>query len=199
MDRMAVAVIVIGIFAGSIQALLLNARPLSATLPLAESPDALLLDTKDQGPEGLGYEIVIAPEELHALDELRTLTAGDAKGSVRGEGAFDNQGEQPGIGYPAGNPISISMRDEGIEAYYQDPQRRIIYVGYGLALVTLRGAQGTESTIMETLRALPVDATEARLCVLLPNDMVQLLDQLVRDGVISSYELGGWGSGLGKA
>jgi hypothetical protein len=44
-----------------------------------------------------------------------------------------------------------------------------------------------------------VDEMEGSMSVLLPGDAEPQLAALVGNGTILSYELGGWGRGLGKA
>lgn len=195
MDRIVVLIIVVGIFVGSVQSILLQASRTRTAQEVVGDRGAILAE----GKGGMDYGGVLETVQAPRQDEVRGLqTLGDGNAPTKTEGADQTQ-KWDVVGTGGGVDAYVSGDDQGIMITY--PDKRVLYVGYCLVLVKLNPGQNPADTygILGALRAVVVDEMGESMSILLPSDAEPQLASLVGNGTILSYELGGWGRGFGKA
>ncbi len=195
MDRIVAFIILVGIFVGSVQSVLLQASRARTAEEVVGDRGSILAEQKGTMDFGGGLETIEAPTQ----DEVPGLqTLGDGNAPTKAEGA-DQARKWDVLGTGGGVDAYVSGDDQGIMTTY--PDRRVLYLGYSLVLVKLNPGQSPTDTygVLGALRAVVVDEMGESMSVLVPSDAEPQLALLVGNGTIQSYELGGWGRGLGKA
>lgn len=192
---MVALIIVLGIFVGSVQSVLLQASRARTAGEIA-GDTSILAEQKGDMDFGGGVETVQAPTQDEVRNQLKTLCEGNTPSTL---GAADESQQWEVVGMGGGVNAYVSSDGQGITTTY--PDKRVLYLGYSLVLIKLNPGQSPAGTydVLAALRAVVVDEMGQSMSVLLPSGAEPQLASLVGNGTISSYELGGWGSGLGKA
>jgi hypothetical protein len=98
----------------------------------------------------------------------------------------------------SGEISRIQVDLDGATATIPVIEKRIFYEDFVVAIVIPSGDGGT-SDIADRLWGIVVEEYPNSMLLLVPEGAESGLDALVDEGKISSYEVGGWGTGLGKA
>ena len=196
MDRLVALIIVVGIFVGSVQSVLLQTSRARAAGEIGGDRGPILAEGKGGIEYGGEVETVSPPVQDESRGPLQILGQGDT--ATKAEGT-DQAQKWDFVGMGGGVNAYVSGDDQGIMTTY--PEKRVLYLGYSLVLVRLNAGQSPVGIYdaLAALRAVVVDEMGESMSVLVPSDAEPQLASLVVNGTISSYELGGWGQGLGKA
>ncbi len=210
MDRTALAVIVLGVFIGLVYSLSLEASRYDLTPAIAGEGDVKSRGDSAKLLVGSENELDVFESPAPPSKEVAGQNLGydtevydDAEGAdARGGTLWDqsNLGQETPEDIEVVRPTFLTVSDEGVLAYYADSKLAYNYSGYDLVLV--RFEADTETRLRQALdsgTAIVLDETDGSVLLLLPKGSEGLLDSLIQDGIIRSYEFGGMGTGLGKA
>jgi len=200
LDRVAAVIIVLGVFLGSVYSISSQTRDLRISpLPEAKNDQSMLrsgskLDSSEE------YDTATPPSPKAPSQDDSNLVfdyvTEDATGEDRG--VEDAGGQTLSWNADAGKAVQITADSEGVTATYPDIEKRYFYEDFVVAVIILSG-NSTSGDIADEIGAIIVDEFSAEsILVFLPGGSESALDSLVKEGRISSYELGGWGTGLGK-
>jgi len=196
LDRLVAAIIVLGLFAGSVQSILLYGLRCRGTTEAVEDRTLILAGEKGAFEQEGGFERVQAPIADEARGALKDLGESALVTKLGGEG--EAQGYEV-VGMNGGVDALVSADGGGIATTY--PDRRVVYVGY--VLVLLRLGPGVSPVgihdLLAACRGVAVDEMGQSMSILVPAWMDDRLAALVENGTLLSYETGGWGSGIGRS
>ncbi len=134
-------------------------------------------------------------------EDYVTIRQEGGAGILGGNEKTDDVTGERGMQIPQSSPVYVSVEEDSVLATFPAEGKRYIYPAYSTVLVTV--AQGIDSgsvrDALSAIGAVVLDEADGRLLVVAPANSSDQLDRLVQDGLLSSYEEGGWGSGFGKA
>lgn len=119
----------------------------------------------------------------------------DAYGGGRNKVDSDNQTVANLV---SGDISRIEVDLDGATATIPDIEKRIFYEDFVVAIVVPSG-DGNTGEIAYRLGGVVVEEYPSSVLFLVPENAESGLESLLDEGKISSYEIGGWGTGLGKA
>lgn len=193
-------VILLGVFVGSAYSLVSES---SVThLPTYLQDQGIMIGEADEVGWKGGFEMVEAPPNVDDLENSGVLDVGGAETTVWDRGTKNQVYNQQDYGWemPTCMGASISVDSEGLMATDLEAGERVLYVGYDMAIIRLPPGKGLASIrdLIRELEAIVVDEMEEKIFLLVPSTETGKLDQLLEQGKIVSFEVGGWGSGFGK-
>ena len=197
MDRTTAVIIVLGIFLGSIYSFAYHREgiglpPLSGdeNNVLQERSGSKLMKAQEAG------EWSPPPRAPTPDDDTLAMGVEDVEVFTNPQNALKNASDFHEIS--AGGVYDIVTSPDGVSATHPDIEKRYFYENYVAVMVVLTGDSGPQE-LANQLGAVIAEEFEQKILIFLPEGSEQELDVLVRDGRIYSYEIGGWGTGLGKA
>jgi hypothetical protein len=138
-----------------------------------------------------------APPEPPTLDDAMDLDYDIT--AISGNGRNKVESGDESFLWTANRQFSnINVSSDGIIATIPEIEKRYYYEDYVTAIIVPTGDAGRQE-LADQLGAVIADEFPQKLLVFLPRGSEPSLDALVEGGRISSYEIGGWGTGLGKA
>jgi hypothetical protein len=201
LDRTAVVIITLGVFLGSVYSIASQTRDLRISpLPEAKNDQSMLRSSSIlDAPDGYTTATPPSPKAPSQDDSNLVFDYVTEAATGEGRGAEDAGKDTLSGNADAGEVVQITTDADGVTATYPEVERRYFYEDFVAAVIVLSG-NSTSRDIAVEIGAIIVDEfSTGRVLVFLPGGSESALDSLVNEGSITSYELGGWGTGLGKA
>jgi hypothetical protein len=206
LDRTALAIIAIGVFLGLVYSLSLEVGRYNPPTTITGEANSHFRWDHTTLRSGAGDEVQYVESPAPPSKEVAGQDLGyDTEvfdDASRGATSEDKFSQDPGAGdiTEVAEPTFLAVGDDGVLAYYAETKMAYNYSGYDLALVRFEaGGEGRLRQALVPSAAVIVDETDSSLLLLVPEGWEAYLDSLVKDGTLRSYELGGLGTGLGKA
>lgn len=193
MDKTSALVIFLGIFVGLVYAL--ASQPPDYEISSWRGSDELLAKGRGGNLLSSSQMTEVISKDVDDLDDLAPMA--DSRNNVEVPDSFGEEGQETACDRSGPDFTYVQVTEKGLVATSPGLETSVVYQEHTVA--TLAVSEGETETVLSRLNAVIVDRIGARTLVILPTGSEGILDELVEAGSLSSYTIGGWGSGLGKA
>lgn len=188
MDKLVIAVIILGVFAAVSHSLI--------SLELYRIPESRKMSWDARS--GTGTEEGSNLFESITADQGRGLES-TKEAPLQGGDWIPPYNDTPVEQVPTfvkRDSTSISIGEEKVVTSHPDQEKTTVYSSHFLAAITVSERELQDVAL--DLNAVIIDQIGERTLVLIPAQNREVLEDMVQSGRIEAFEIGGWGSGIGK-